>query len=115
MLHLIGGLFEKTDNNVHDLIFFSHSSKYKIISNNAVNKLLGKVLEELNIDEISVNSLRHTHASVLLYQKVSIYYVSERLGHGDIETTMSYYAHVIKELRERDEKSTVKIFESMTG
>lgn len=102
-----------TPNNIHNLVFFSPSSKYKVISNGYANKILVKLLNELNIDPISIHGLRHTHASVLLYQKVSIYYVSERLGHGDIETTMSYYAHVIKELRKRDEKSTTRTFENM--
>jgi len=57
--------------------------------------------------------LRHTHASILLYKKVTIYYVSERLGHADIETTLQSYAHIVKELRKQDEKSTIKIFEVM--
>ncbi|TWN41597.1 hypothetical protein CHCC20488_0162 [Bacillus paralicheniformis] len=50
---------------------------------------------------------------MLLYRKVSIYYVSERLGHADIETTSNTYVHLIKELRERDETETVNIFENM--
>ena len=106
-------LFETTPTNIHKLVFFSPSSKYKVISNAAANKNLNKVLTDLKIDPISVHGLRHTHASILLYQKVSIYYVSERLGHSDIQTTTKYYAHIVKELRLRDELSTVKIFEAM--
>ncbi|WP_236611107.1 tyrosine-type recombinase/integrase [Halalkalibacterium ligniniphilum] len=106
-------LFESTPNNIHKLVFFSPSSKYKVISNTAANKLLRKVLTELKIEPITIHGLRHTHASVLLYKKVSIYYVSERLGHGDIETTLKEYTHVIKELREEDERGTMKTFEDM--
>ncbi|MFH6685190.1 tyrosine-type recombinase/integrase [Bacillus amyloliquefaciens] len=108
-------LFEVTPNNIHGLVFYSASSKYKVISNTNVNKLLRKVLTELSITPITVHGLRHTHASVLLYRKVSIYYVSARLGHSDIETTSSTYAHLIKELRERDENETVNIFEEMAS
>ncbi|APA01879.1 MULTISPECIES: tyrosine-type recombinase/integrase [Bacillus] len=108
-------LFEVTPNNLHGLVFYSASSKYKVISNTNVNKLLRKVLTELSITPITVHGLRHTHASVLLYRKVSIYYVSARLGHSDIETTSSTYAHLIKELRERDENETVNIFEEMAS
>nr|MDH3092470.1 site-specific integrase [Bacillus velezensis] len=90
-------LFEVTPNNIHGLVFYSASSKYKVISNTNVNKSLRKVLTELSITPITVHGLRHTHASVLLYRKVSIYYVSARLGHSDIETTSSTYAHLIKE------------------
>lgn len=101
--------------NPYNLVFFSPHSKYKVISNNAANKALSGLLKKLNIEPISIHGLRHTHASILLYKKVSIYYVSERLGHSDIDTTLQTYAHILKELREQDEKSTAKIFESMVG
>lgn len=106
-------LFKTLPTNLHDLVFFSPNSKYKVISNGNTNKILRGLLNELNIDPITVHGLRHTHASILLYKKVSIYYVSERLGHGDIQTTLDTYAHVIKELRTEDEKGTVDTFEKM--
>lgn len=106
-------LFKTTPTNIHQLVFYSPSSKYKVISNNNANKLLKKTLQDLEIVPISIHGLRHTHASVILYKKVSIHYVSERLGHGDIDTTLKQYTHVIKELREEDELGTVNTFEQM--
>ncbi|XIL59334.1 tyrosine-type recombinase/integrase [Enterococcus faecium] len=38
-----------------------------------------------------IDGLRHTHASILLYQGVNILSVSKRLGHSSLETTMSTY------------------------
>ncbi|MFS0752465.1 tyrosine-type recombinase/integrase [Oceanobacillus sp. 1P07AA] len=73
-----------------------------------------KILTELEITPITMHGLRHTHASVLLYENVSIHYISERLGHSDINTTLREYTHVIKELREKDEQETINIFEKMT-
>ena len=75
--------------------------------------MLKKLLVELDIEPITLHGLRHTHASVLLYQKASIHYVSERLGHSDIETTLKKYTHVLKELRLEDEQITVQTFERM--
>lgn len=106
-------LFEKTPTNLHQLVFYSPSSKYKVISNTNANKLFRSVLKGLEIPGISVHGLRHTHASILLYKRRSIYYVSERLGHKNIETTLKVYAHVLKELREEDEKGAAQDFESM--
>lgn len=106
-------LFRSIPTNIHQLVFYSSSSKYKVISNTNANKLLRKILTELKIDPITMHGLRHTHASVLLYKKVSIYYVSERLGHSDIDTTLRAYTHVIKELREKDELGTINTFEKM--
>ncbi|MGG4155874.1 tyrosine-type recombinase/integrase [Peribacillus muralis] len=74
-------LFLLMPTNLHQLVFFSPTSKYKVISITNANKLLDKVLTDLNIEPITVHGLRHTDASVLLYKKVSIYYVSELLGH----------------------------------
>ncbi|MBY0123196.1 site-specific integrase [Bacillus sp. S/N-304-OC-R1] len=106
-------LFKETPTNLQQLVFYSPGSKYKVISNTNANKLLKKLLNDLNIDPITVHGLRHTHASVLLYQKASIHYISERLGHNDIETTLKEYTHVLKELRLEDEQLTVKTFENM--
>ncbi|MBB6452022.1 integrase [Salirhabdus euzebyi] len=106
-------LFESTPDNILRLVFFSPESKYKVISNGNANKVLERILKELKIEPITVHGLRHTHASVSLYEQVSIYYVAERLGHADTETTNKHYAHIIKELRERDEEKTVSIFQNM--
>lgn len=107
-------LFMETPENIHRLVFYSPKSKYGVLSNGAANKALEGILNELGIKPITFHSLRHTSASILLYQDVSIYYVSERLGHGDIETTMNTYAHIVKELRQKDEERTAKVFEKMS-
>jgi integrase len=106
-------LFETFPPNLYQLVFYSPKTKYKVISNTNVNKLLRKTLKEIGIDPITKHGLRHTHASVLLYKKVTINYASERLVHKDIETSYKYYSHVIDELREVDEKQTIITFENM--
>lgn len=105
-------LFETTPDNIYRLVFYSPSSKYKVLSNGAANKTLEAVLRRLNIEPISIHGLRHTHASILLYKRVSVLYVADRLG-DDVDTINTYYAHIIKELRAEDEKNTVKIIDEM--
>jgi integrase len=106
-------LFKSTPSNPFELVFYSPSSKYKVISNTNANKLLNKLLEDLKLPLITIHGLRHTHGSILLYKKASINYVSERLGHGDIETTLKVYTHVLKELRLDDEQLSMNTFEQM--
>jgi integrase len=106
-------LFLSMTGNPFELVFYSPSSKYKVISNTNANKLLKKLLEELKLPLITIHGLRHTHGSILLYKKASIHYVSERLGHGDIETTLKVYTHVLNELRLEDEQLSMKTFEQM--
>ena len=60
-----------------------------------------------------MHGLRHTHASVLLYKGVNVQSVSQRLGHADIQTTLDHYAHVLKEMEERDEAISAKVFADM--
>lgn len=104
-------LFLRMPDNIHRLVFFSPGSKYKVISNNAVNKSLKKTLDDLGIkNKITPHELRHTHASALIYKKASIIYVSERLGHTSPDITYKRYAHVMKELRKEDEKIAVNIY-----
>lgn len=106
-------LFNTTPTNINQLVFFSPQSRYKVISNSGANKSLKVLLEGLGIDPITMHGLRHTHASVLLYQKVSMNYVSERLGHKDVETTWKTYSHILNEMRTEDEEKTTSIFENM--
>lgn len=104
-------LFMRAADNIDRLVFFSASSKYKCLSNNAINKSLKKALDSLEIkNKITAHELRHTHASALIYKKASIIYVSERLGHVSPDITYKKYAHVMKELREEDESVAINMY-----
>lgn len=52
--------------------------------------------------ELTPHALRHTHASLLFEQGLSIDEVARRLGHGDSEITRAIYIHVTKKLEEKD-------------
>lgn len=107
-------LLDKIPSNENQLVFYCSYSKYKVISNAAANTQLKQILQELGFTKISMHGLRHSHASILFYKKVSIYYISERLGHSNIETTLKEYAHLTKELRKEDEEKMIKTFLSIT-
>lgn len=80
----------------------------KPISNNAVNKRLRYYLDMDNSTPITFHGLRHTHASYLLSQDIAIQYVSERLGHSDVNITLSVYAHLLDKKREKETAATIK-------
>lgn len=48
------------------------------------------------------DSIRHTHASLLLFAGVSIASVARRLGHASMTTTQKTYLHIIQELENKD-------------
>ena len=52
-----------------------------------------KALKNAGLEGVKVHTLRHTHASRLIQNGLSVYEVREVLGHTDIKTTMRY-AHL---------------------
>jgi integrase len=72
------------------------------VYNSTVNDILGRHCRALNLSEISVHGLRHTHASLLLFAGVSIASVARRLGHASMTTTQKTYLHIIQELENQD-------------
>lgn len=49
------------------------------------------------VKQVTIHGLRHSHASVLLKNKVNVLAVSKRLGHSSVRETMETYAHLFKE------------------
>lgn len=80
-------------------IFVPHKKR---VFNSTVNHLLEIYCYKLDIPIISIHGLRHTHASLLLYEGVSIASVAKRLGHANTTTTQETYLHIIEELENKD-------------
>ncbi|SQC67352.1 Tyrosine recombinase XerD [Listeria fleischmannii subsp. fleischmannii] len=57
-----------------------------------------------------MHKLRHTHTVQCLESGMDIIYVSERLGHADINTTLKYYTHISSHIRAINEKRTQEYF-----
>jgi integrase len=72
------------------------------VYNSTVNEILERHCKHAQIPVISVHSLRHTHASLLLFAGVSIASVARRLGHSSMTTTQKTYLHIIQELENKD-------------
>lgn len=92
--------YSRTHNNDSNSPIFLINGRVPVSAE--INKTLTAKLAALNIPRITFHGLRHTHASILLYQGISVLSVSKRLGHANITTTQSTYLHVIKELEEKD-------------
>lgn len=70
-------------------------------------KKIAKHPEQL--PKITFHSLRHTHATLLIFNGENIKVVSERLGHKDISTTLNIYTHVMEEMK----KDTAKLLDNI--
>lgn len=85
----------------------------KPISNNAVNKSLRYYLDIDKSTPITFHGLRHTHASYLLSQDIAIQYVSERLGHSDVNITLGVYAHLLDKKRVEETTATINLLNTI--
>lgn len=73
----------------------------------ATIKYASKVINyELGI-KFNFHALRHTHATMLIEAGVPVKTVSDRLGHGNVRTTLETYVHVTKQMK----SDAVDIFE----
>lgn len=105
--------------NKDNLVFIN--SYDKVPSSSGVNKTLRELLRTIYYSDhkdmrkkilgLNFHSLRHTHASYLLLHGVSIYYISSRLGHSSIKTTLNVYSHILNRLEVEQETLTLQAFE----
>ena len=57
-----------------------------------------RLSRQAGLGHVRLHDLRHTHATLMLTVDVHPKVVQERLGHGDITTTLRIYSHVMKGL-----------------
>ncbi len=69
-----------------------------------------KFTERHNLPPVHVHSLRHTNATLLIFNGADIKTVSHRLGHADVATTGNIYTHAIKTADERAAEALTDIF-----
>ena len=67
---------------------------------NFMNANLKRICKKHDFKEIKVHGFRHTHCSLLFESGFTIQEVQDRLGHSDLKTTMSIYAHVTEKQRD---------------
>ena len=65
-----------------------------------VSQAFERAQRPLGVSPIRFHDLRHTHASLLLRDRVPIKVVSARLGHSNPAFTMTTYQHVIPGMQE---------------
>ena len=69
-----------------------------------------RILKKADLPALSIHTLRHTHAVLLLESNVEMKYIQEALGHGSMQITSDIYTHVSKKI----ETDSIKRFEKHT-
>jgi integrase len=74
---------------------FPNEAGQPLYGSNFLHRVWYPLLKEAGLRRITFQDLRHTYASLLLKRGEPIKYVSEQLGHADVETTMKLYWHLV--------------------
>lgn len=82
------------------------------VHNSGFNQYLARLCRKADVPVISAHGLRHTYASLLISQGVSLATVSKQLGHANVGITQQVYVHLIRELEMVDRR---KIEKCMAG
>lgn len=70
-----------------------------------------KIIEDLDVKQITLHGLRHTTATLLMKLGVQSKVVSDILGHSRVHVTLDFYSHSDQELiRESTNKLEKYIF-----
>ena len=67
----------------------------------SITKWFREFVKRVNLPSVSVHSLRHTYASLMIADGTPLVVVSKRLGHSQVSTTADIYAHVIQSADEK--------------
>jgi integrase len=67
---------------------------------NTVTHAFGKIARKAGTKGITLHSLRHSHASVMLQEGVSSRTVADRLGHSNVVITLGTYSHLTPGVKE---------------
>lgn len=73
----------------------------KPLSPTTINRYKLLACEKMNIRPITLHQFRHSHATLLLHNKMLINEVSRRLGHSKVSTTLDIYTHTNLEQEKR--------------
>ena len=82
-----------------EMVFTSATGNYK--DRSALNTGFKRFLKGTEFEFLTLHSLRHCNATLLLNQGVDIKVVSEHLGHSDVGTTANIYADILASTRRK--------------
>ena len=87
------------------------SNAFGAVNPNTVTVFFNEAVKKAGIYErgLSFHALRHTHATFLLENGVSIKVIQDRLGHSSAVTTLDYYSHVSPKMDEEAARIADKI------
>ena len=67
----------------------------RVFTTDSVSQHFRKFIKRTGLQHITIHSLRHTYASLMISDGTPLVIVANQLGHAQTSTTSNIYAHVI--------------------
>lgn len=87
-------LYNEIQDYISKLYGIQPQDKLFYFTKGFIGKEIKRLHEKAGVERIRTHDLRHSHASLLIDMGYSIFLISERLGHENVETTMNTYGHL---------------------
>lgn len=81
--------------------FTKNVHKYKDPLEDKIKKSQNEVINYMQLPQISIHGLRHTHATILLLKGENVKVISDRLGHKSVKITLDTYSHVLPSMKKQ--------------
>lgn len=97
--------------NTGNLVFTGDDGT--IVHPDGLTKWFSAFIKRTELPHVSIHSLRHTYASLMIADGTPLVVVSKRLGHAQVSTTANIYAHMIQSADEKASTVTDKFNDSV--
>lgn len=88
-------LKEYKQNKNNDYIFTDEKNHFLCYTN--VTAKLKRICKKYGLKRITCHTFRHTHATLLFLNGVNVKDIQNRLGHANINTTLSIYTYILED------------------
>lgn len=79
------------------------------VHNSSFNEVLKKIFLSLNIEPVTIHKLRHTQATILIAEGISLQVIAKRLGHTDTSMIQRVYGHLLKSVEEKENQRILEV------
>lgn len=79
------------------------------VHNSTINKLMRNIFKAIDIEAVTVHKLRHTQASILIAQGISLQVIAKRLGHTDTHMIQKTYGHLLESVEEDENEKIMEL------
>lgn len=97
----------------HDLNLVFTKNDGSFLPKSTLFNSFSRILKRANLPNLSIHSLRHTHAVLLLESGASMKFIQDRLGHGSITVTSDVYSHISDKINKDSIDQFEKYMESV--